>query len=51
MRVGNISDMMAGWPAYMNAWKQRPMVIGEHDDHGVPGVEHGEGEESPTLRR
>ena len=25
MRVGNSSAMMAGWPAYMSAWKIRPM--------------------------
>ena len=24
MRVGNISAMMAGWPAYMKAWMARP---------------------------
>ena len=27
MRVGNISAMIAGWPAYMKAWNTRPMMI------------------------
>jgi hypothetical protein len=27
MRVGNISAMMDGWPAYISAWNSRPMVM------------------------